>query len=316
MPYSLSVVEQADAASRQLNSLLSGIREALAATDVDAATDDELRVLMVRADEQSRRARALSARSCEELKRKESASHRVQVQWRSKAQEAQRCREVAARKEAEAVRARQVAEQAQAEASSFEMEHLAREREAHLIKTEAARLTEQSRTAEIELAELRFRMKDLQVASRVTATRGAQYANRVVPVAAMPVRAGSPAAASSIKERSSALSSAGTAAGSSTTKNKQPGPRSARAAAAASPVEERLAPSIPASTVLQPTSNRLGVPSPPTQDSVASPGSAVPPVPTQSSISSLSKWTENRRLQYENKISHASALFKHSYDET
>ena len=321
MPYSLSVVEQADAASRQLNSLLHGIREALAATDVDATTDDKLRGLMVRADEQSRRARALSARSSEELKKKESASHRVQVQWRSKALEAQRCREVAARKEAEAERARQVAEQAQAEASSFETEHLAREREAHLIKTEAARLTEQSRTAEIELAELRFRMKDLQVASRVTAMRGAQYANRVVPVAAIPLRAGSPAAASSIKERPSALSGAGAAAGSSTTKNKQPGPRSARAAAAASPAQERLVPSLPFSTALQPTPakssasshcHRLEVPSPPKQDSVASPGSVMPPVPTHSSISSLSKWTENRRLQYENKISHASALFKHS----
>ena len=328
MPYSLTVIEKADAASRELSSVLACIRESLAAPDLNAATDDELRVMMARADEQSRRSRTLAARSNEELKKMGSGLHRAAVVCRSKAQAAQRLRDLAQRKADEAARARQLAETAEEEARSFELEHLERERGAHLLKNEATRLAEQSRLADVELAELRFRLKDIQVASRVAATRGAHYANRVVPVAAKALRAASPAAASSAKE---GASGAGSPAGASTIKLRRPGPGRARAEAPVAGAAEHAAehaaeyaaeyasaPSRLGSKGLRPRpAHSSASPSPrpsPTGGSDNSPREGVVIAPTHSSMSSPNiKWKANRqRLEEHSKISEASALFKNS----
>lgn len=172
-----------------LSSLLGAIRETLARPELDVSAAAELQALMGRAEEESRAARTFAARSGEELKRKEAGVHRAHVAWRSKDMEAKRSSEVAEKRAADAARARLVAEKALGEAAVMEAEHLARERDMKDVKEETRRLMEQSRLADVELAELRLGVKDLRASSRLTATRGVQYANRVTSFGAIPLRA-------------------------------------------------------------------------------------------------------------------------------
>jgi hypothetical protein len=183
-----SIIENADTATTKLHSLCGGIRDALENKEMDPA---ELSNLMATAEGESRAARALAGRSGEELKKKEASVHISKVQWRSKAQEAQRIREVALRKEADAARARVVADKAQEDAAALEAEHMAKVLEAKDMKDHTARLVEQSRQADLELASLRSRLKDLSVSTRrLTAARGLRNANRMTSAGAIPLRPG------------------------------------------------------------------------------------------------------------------------------
>ena len=177
-----------------LSSLLTNIREKLADSgrttpELNGAAVADLQTLMGRAEEESRAARTFAARSGEEMKKKEAGVHRLTVAWRSKSMEAKRSAEVASKKEEDAARARQVAEKAKSEAAAMGAEHTERERETKDMKEETLRMMEQCRLADVELGELRLRVKEMGVSSRLTATRGVQYANRITSFGAVPLRA-------------------------------------------------------------------------------------------------------------------------------
>ena len=154
---------------------LSQIRGALLAPELDAASQAELKALMVKAEEESRMARTLAQRNGEELKKREAGLHRSIVLLRSKAAEAKRSKELADKKEADAARARCVAEKAQREKEELETEHRKRELDAKEIAEGTHNLIEQSRVADLELAQLRLRAKDLGLSCR----RGTQHAARL-----------------------------------------------------------------------------------------------------------------------------------------